>query len=222
MKQLLFLVILVVIGYFIFQGGLGRVLSKANINTKGLITDITQTVDTNFIPDIAAERSNFKTSNAGSFGHIKNTVFMTYDPDVCYALVDLTYSSGSQAAAALIDEYLTMFSLAEDKAKILNLLSQYKDRQTLRILLNLYKNGSLSRGNLLNVLSEYHTPEVAQIIHNATTNINNEALAQAAKKLENTFAEEKWYKNGLEVKINDEDKAAVKDYDDQMQQMAQS
>lgn len=221
MKQLLFVVILVVIGYFIFQGGLGRVLSKANINTKGLITDITQTIDDNYIPDVAAERSNFKTSNGNSFANIKNTIFMTYDPDVCFSLVDLAYSSGSTEAGVLIDEYLAMFSLAEDKAKIINLLSQYRDRQTLRILLSLYKNGSLGKVNLLNVLSGYHTPEVAHIIHNAVSS-TNDLLAQTAKKLEDSFAEEKWYKEGLETKVNEEEKAALKDFDEQMAQMAHS
>lgn len=218
MKQLLFLVILVVMGYFIFQGGLGRVLSKANISTKGLLSDITQTVDANFIPEVASERSSFKTSDGGSFNHIKNNVFITYDPDVCYALVDLVYSSGSFEAAPLINEYLSMFSLPEDQAKILNLLNKYKDRQTLRILLNLYKKGSIERAKLLNVLSGYHTPEVAQTIHSAAESMDDMVLAQTAKKLEGTFAEEKWYKDGLQTKIEETEKAPSQNYDSQMAQ----
>ena len=221
MKQLLFLLILIVMGYFIFQGGLGRVLSKANVSTKGLLSDITQTVDSNFIPELASERSGFKTSNGNSFQYVKNTVFITYDPEACYSLVDLAYSSGAPVSYALIDEYLTMFSLDEDQAKILNLLNQYKDMQTLRILLNIYKKGSVERAKLLNVLSGYHVPEVAQLIHAATSNIDNELLAQTAKKLESSFSEEKWYKNGLEAKISDNDdrdNVAPKNYDDQMAQ----
>lgn len=221
MKQFLFLIIIVAVGYFVFQEGVGRVLSKANINTKGLISDITQTVDENYIPDVAAERSNFKVTNADSLAHVKNTIFMTYDPDTCFSLVDLVYSSGSSEALPLINEYLTMFSLAEDKAKILNLLSQYKDKQTLKMLLSLYKNGSLGRGNLLNVLSSYHTPEVAQIINKAASS-SNETLALTAKKLEQSFANEKWYKNGLETKVIDEEKSNMKDFDGQMQSMLQN
>ena len=219
MKQLLFLILIVGIGYFLFKGGIGRVLSKANINTKGLITDITQTVDENFIPDTAPERSNFKVTNSNSLARIRENVFITYDPDICFSMVDLVYSSGSTEALSYINEYLSMFSLPEDKAKVLNLLSQYKDRQTLSILITLYKNGSLGRSNLLNVLSAYHTAEVAQIIHNAAAS-SNDSLAQTAKKLEKSFAEEKWYKNGLEAKVSD-DKIQLKDYDSRIEQMAQ-
>ena len=152
---------------------------------------------------------------------LKENAFITYDPDICFALVDLVYSSGSPDALPYINEYLTMFSLPEDKARVLNLLSQYKDRQTLGMLLTFYKNGSLSRSNLLNALSVYHTAEVAQIIHNATTS-TNDSLAQTAKKLEKSFEEEKWYKNGLEEQTFDTTgKTSVRDYDDQMEQMVE-
>lgn len=218
MKQVLFLIIIVVIGYFIFQGGAGRVLSKANINTKGLITDITQSVDENYVPDLAPERSHFKTTNSESLNLVKNTVFLTYDPETCFSLIDIVYSSGSDNALPLINEYLTMFNLTEDRAKVLNLLSQYKDKQTLKMLVSLYKNGSLGRVNLLNVMSSYHTPQVAQLIHQAVTS-PNETLAQTAKKLENQFAEEKWYKNGLETKVVDEEKANANNAEGQIAQM---
>ncbi len=221
MKQLLFVIIIAVVGYFIFQGGVGRVFSKANINTKGLLADITQTIDENYIPDIAQERSNFRESISNSLGNVKTTVFMTYDPEVCFSLIDIVYSSGGSQAETLINEYLSMFTLPEDRAKILGLLGKYKDRQTLRILLNLYKNGTLGRVSLLNALSVYHTPEVAQIINNAVSS-ENAALSQTAAKLEESFAEQKWYKDGLKVKINDSNQASIRDFDEQVKEIAQS
>ena len=95
MKQLIFLGIIVIVGFFIFQGGVGRVLSKANIDTKGIISDITQSIDENYIPDIVPERLGFHVTNGSSFEHVKNTIFMTYDPEICFAFIDMAYTSSA-------------------------------------------------------------------------------------------------------------------------------
>ncbi len=217
MKQLLFLVVLVLVGYFVLWGGATRVLYKADINPKNLISNIATTIDEDYIPEIDPNRNGFKSTNVSSYNQIKENVFVTYDPDVCFAFVDLVYSSGSREAEALIRRYLTMFTLPEDKGKILNLLKTYKDKQTLNILLSLYKNSGISKVALLNLMVGYHTPQVAQIINNATLS-EDLTLSQAAQSLVDSIGDKKWYQDGLKVNLESGNKAAKKDFDSQMSQ----
>ena len=211
MKHILFLFVVIVAGYFVFWGGTTAALSKADITPKDLMSNVAAGVDQNFIPDIAVNRRGFKYNNSNSFGKVKDNVFMTYDPEICFAFIDIAYSSGGGEAESLIREYLKMFTLPEDRAKVLKLLTSYKDKQTLRMLLSFYQDELLERANLLNVLSTYRTPEVAQIINNAVSS-DNLILAQTAKQLANNFAEQKWYEDGLNVKISEENKVDKKDY----------
>ena len=109
MKQILFLIILVLVGYFVLWGGTTRVLYKADISPKSLLTNIASGVDENFLPEVDPLRTGFKYTNSHSFGKVKENIFITYDPDICFAFIDLVYSSGSRDAEALIRQYLTMF-----------------------------------------------------------------------------------------------------------------
>ena len=201
MKQILFLLVLVLVGYFVLWSGATRVLYNAGLNPQKLVTSVVTEIDEDFIPEIDPVRNGFKYTNANSFNKVKENVFITYDPSVCFALVDLAYSSGSAEAESLIRRYLTMFTLPEDSDKVLNLLKSYKDKQTLNILLSLYSKSKMPKAGILNVLASYHTPEVAQTIKNATSS-KDYVLAQTARTLEETFKEHKWYKEGIEVDLN--------------------
>ena len=198
MKQFLFLVVLALVGYLVLWGGTTRVLNRAEINPKKLISDIASGVDENFLPEIDPARNGFRYANSTSYGKIKENVLMTYDPDICFALVDLVYSSGSVDSEALVRKYLEMFTLPEDSAKIINLLTIYKDKQTSRILLSLYKDSDISKSSLLNVLAEYHTPEVAKLIKDATIS-EDLVLAATAQNLVDSIGEKRWYKEGLKA-----------------------
>lgn len=221
MKQILFLIVLVLVGYFVFWGGATHVLYKADMNPKNLLTNVVASVDQNFLMEVDGSRNGFKYTNPNSFNLIKETVFSTYDPDVCFALVDLVYSSGSKQSEPLMREYLRMFSLPEDRTKILNLLKTYKDGQTLRILLSFYKNSVMSRVSLLNVLAEYHTPEVAQLIKEATSS-EDLFLSQTAQNLADSFADARWYQDGLKATLNTAAQStAKKDFNDQVEQLIQ-
>lgn len=196
MKQILFLIILVLVGYFVLWGGTTRVLYKADISPKSLLTNLASGVDEDFLPEVDPSRNGFKYTNSASFGKIKENIFITYDPDVCFAFIDLVYSSGSRDSEALIRQYLTMFTLPEDAAKVLNLLKSYKDKQTMGILLSLYKTSDISKSSILNTLSDYHTPEVAQTIKSATLS-EDLVLAQTAQNLADSLGEQRWYKEGI-------------------------
>ncbi len=203
MKQILFVLILAAVCYVIFWGGAIKVLYKADIKPQDLISSIASKVeDTDFVPEIATARREFNSTNKNSLSLIKNNLFLTYDPEVCFALVDLAYSSNAPEAESLIKEYLNMFTLPEDKSKILSLLSAYKDKQTMRILLSLYENSSLDKANLLNILATYHTPEVAQLLNQETSN-SNQLISQMANQLVSSFKEQEWYKDGMNFLSND-------------------
>lgn len=218
MKQILFLIVLALVGYFIFWGGTTNVLYRADMNPKNLLTNIVSGVDENFLPEVDPSRNGFKYTNADSFNKIKENIFLTYDPDTCFSLVDLVYSSGSKDSEPLMRQYLNMFSLPEDRSRILSLLKSYKDKQTLRILLSFYKNSSISKVSVLNALAEYHTPEVAQLIKKASSS-EDLVLSQTAQNLIDSFADKKWYQEGLKVNLEANTKAvAKKDFESQMAQ----
>lgn len=198
MKQILFLVVLALVGYLVLWGGTTNVLHRADINPKKLISNLASGVDENFLPEIDPTRTGFKYTNPNSYQQIKDNILMTYDPDICFALVDMVYSSGSNDSEPLIRKYLEMFTLPEDSAKVLNLLSIYKDKQTGRILMSLYNDSDISKPALLNMLAEYHTPDVAKVIKAATVS-EDLVLAQAAQALVDTVGEKRWYTEGLKA-----------------------
>ena len=204
MKQILLILILAGAVYMIFWSGAIKVLSKADIKPQNLISTIAAKVeDENFVPEVATARRSINFTNPDSYQKLKETIFLTYDPDVCFAFVDLAYSSNLSEAGSLIDSYLKMFNLPEDKSRISALLNSYKDKKTLQILLSLYNKGSLDKANLLNMMSVYHTPEVAKLINQETQN-ENKLISRIATQLAETFKEQDWYVQGLEFDPNTE------------------
>lgn len=204
MKQILLILILAGAVYMIFWSGAIKVLSKADIKPQNLISTIAAKVeDENFVPEVATARRSINFTNPDSYQKLKETIFLTYDPDVCFAFVDLAYSSNLSEAGSLIDSYLKMFNLPEDKSRISALLNSYKDKKTLQILLSLYNKGTLDKANLLNMMSVYHTPEVAKLINQETQN-ENKLISRIATQLAETFKEQDWYVQGLEFDPNTE------------------
>lgn len=198
MKQILFLIVLALVGYFVLWGGTTRVLYQADINPKKLISNLASGVDENFLPELDPSRSGFRYNDASSYNKVKENILMSYDPEICFALVDIVYASGSGDSEYLIKKYLEMFTLPEDSGKILNLLKNYKDKQTLRILLSLYNNSDVSKSSLLNLLVDYHTPDVAKIIKEATLS-EDLILAQTAQGLVDTIGDKRWYTEGIKA-----------------------
>lgn len=198
MKQFLFLVVLGVVIYLVLWGGTTNVLHQADINPKKLISNIATGINENAVPNIDPARTGFRFADARSYNRIKENAFMTYDSDVCSSFVDLVYSSGYRESEPLVKEYFSMFMVADDLDKVLNILGRYKDKQTLNLLLAAYKDENMvEKISFLKALSVYHTPEVAKIIKEATLVEDDLLLAETAQKLEAEFANEKWYREGL-------------------------
>ena len=107
--------------------------------------------------------------------------------------------------------------MPEDRSKILSLLKTYKDKQTLNILLSLYKSSGLSKTGLLKAMSEYHTPQVAQTIKSASMS-EDLNLSQTAQSLIDSFGDQRWYQDGLNVNLNSEGKGTKRDYESQLAQ----
>ena len=199
MKQILFLIILAAVGYFVFWGGTTYVLHKADINPKSLVSNIVAGVDENFLPEIDPARTGFRFVASDSYNRIKQNIFMNYDPDVCFAFLDLVYSSGYQDSQAVVKEYFKMFVMPEDQERALNLFSTYKDKQTLNILLSLYGSEEIiDKSVILKPLSNYHTPEVAKIIKEATFS-EDPTLSEKARTIAATLEDKKWYTEGLKA-----------------------
>ena len=79
MKQILFLVVLALVGYLVLWGGTTNVLHRADINPKKLISNLASGVDENFLPEIDPTRTGFKYTNPNSYQQIKDNILMTYD-----------------------------------------------------------------------------------------------------------------------------------------------
>ncbi len=211
MKQILFLIVLFLVGYFVLWGGATRVLHQADINPKTIISNLAAGVDNNFLPEIDPLRNGFRFTDGSSYNKIKQNIFMTYDPNLCSAFIDLVYSSGNNNAVPLIQEYFTMFTLPDDRNKVLKIFSSYKDKQTLGILLSLYKDENImEKANLLKPLSQYHNKEVAQIIKEASLSEEDLELAETAQKIIAEMTDKKWYQEG--IKASDSDLAGNNPY----------
>ena len=206
MKQFLFLIVLGVVVYFVLWGGTTNVLHRADINPKKLITNIAAGIDENMIPEVDPVRTGFKFADSRSYKRIKDNVFMMYDSDLCSSFVDLVYSSGYKESEPIVKEYFSMFMVPEDIDKVLKILGRYKDKQTFNILLSAYNDENIvEKLPFLKALTAYHTPEVAKIIREATSNEEDLVLAEEAQKFESEFANEKWFKEGLKDVPNNSD-----------------
>ncbi len=189
MKQFIVLLLICVGGYYLYTHGLSAVMQKANLNPREITQDgkIPQGPGASRVlglPEIAPERSSGLKISTANLNLVETAVINTYDAAVCFAFVEMVYASGSAETPKVINKYLSIFDLPEDKNKLLPLLTKYKDRQTLKILEDLMNRGVFSRKMLLKKISEYNTQESLDSIKRASES-KIAALQADAKQLYN-------------------------------------
>ncbi len=201
MKQIIVLLLVIGGGYYLYTHGLSEVMKKVNLNPKDLVEEVKEAtggtlggiLKSNELPEIAPERTGGLKMNAANMGLVETTVFNTYDTDVCFAYTEMIYESGSASAPNVINKYLSMFTLPEDKNKILPLVTKYRDKQTLKILEDFLKRGVFPRNMLLKKISEYRNKEALEVIKSVADNPSSPARNEAQSIYSEMIAQP-WYK----------------------------
>lgn len=167
MKQFIVLLLVIAAGYYFYTHGLQQTFKKINLEPEAIVqesvkenknTAVAPKQETG-LPEIAPERSSGLKMDNRNMNLLETTVFNTYDAKTCFAYVEMVYASGSSAASKVINKYLATFDLAEDRNKIIPLITKYKDKQSLKILEDLKKRGYFSKKILDAKIAEYDAYE---------------------------------------------------------------
>lgn len=196
MKQLIVVLLLLGGGYYLYNNGFLNVIKgQIGVNSQffmdGKASGTKQPVKQG-LPDKEPSRAGGLKGNLENIRLIERTIFDSYDAAACYAYVEIAYANGSDDSAMLINRYLNAFTLPEEKAKILNMLLAYKDKQTLDILKNFFDRGVFSKKVLLRKIADFKSYEVAPIITEAMKD-PNPSVAAEAKLINEEISAQPWY-----------------------------
>ncbi len=201
MKQLIVVLLLLGGGYYLYNNGFLNVIKgQIGVNSQffmGGNNSAAKTAAKPGLPDKEPSRAGGLKGSSESIRTIEKTIFDSYDASACYAYVEMAYANGSDDSALLINRYLNAFTLPEEKAKILNLLLQYRDKQTLDILKSFFDRGVFSRKVLLHKIADFKSFEVAPIIAEAMKD-PSPAVAAEAKLINDEISQQPWYNSPTE------------------------
>lgn len=196
MKQLIVVLLLLGGGYYLYNNGFLNVIKgQIGINSQffmGSNTPASSKTSKSGLPEKETSRAGGLKGNPESIKTIERTIFDSYDSSACYAYVEMAYANGSDDSALLINRYLNAFTLPEEKAKILNMLLPYKDKQTLDILKNFFDRGVFSRKVLLHKIADFKCYEAAQIVADAMKDPSPSVSAEA-KLINGEISQQPWY-----------------------------
>jgi hypothetical protein len=198
MKQLI--VILLIAGgcYYLYYGGFFKIPGSSDLSPKEFVgniksaADIMAGVSVKNLPEKAPQRDCGGTISQSNFNALKDIVFTAYDSKAAYALADLAYSGGFSEAKDIINKYLSLFTMPEEKNRILSLVTRYKDKESLDMLVNFLNNGTFNRKALLGKIADFKSPEAAAAIR-AAAGSGNFAVRSEAKALIEELSDETWF-----------------------------
>ena len=205
MKQLLIIMLLAGGGYYIYHNGFLKVLNDMKLSPKEFISDmkgaassLTASPEGN-LPSRAAERACQASVAKANFNALENAVFAAYNSKAAYALAEMAYSLGMEESEGLINKYLATFSRAEEKNRILALITRYKDKESLDMLNKFFIRGVFARKTLMRKIADYKTPEAAEVIQ-AAAESQNASMRAAAQEVYEEVNNEQWYISGTQKK----------------------
>ncbi len=195
MKQLIVVLLLLGGGYYLYNNGFLNVIKgQIGVNSQyfmdGKASVAKQSVAG--LPEKEPSRAAGLKGNPENIKIVEKSIFDSYDSSACYAYVEMAYANGSDDSAMLINRYLNAFTLPEEKAKILNMLLPYKDKQTLSILKSFFDRGVFSKKVLLRKIADFKSYEVAPIITEAMKDPNSSVAAEA-KLINDEISKQPWY-----------------------------
>lgn len=203
MKQLIVVLLLLGGGYYLYNNGFLNVIKgQIGVNSQYFMGNNTAASAAPKVkpglPEKEASRGEGLKGNSENIKIVERTIFDTYDSSACYAYVEMAYANGSDDSALLINRYLNAFTLPEEKAKILNMLLVYRDKQTLDILKGFFDRGVFSKKVLLHKIAEFKSYEVGPIIAEAMKD-TNPAVAAEAKLINDEIVQQPWYNQATQT-----------------------
>jgi hypothetical protein len=198
MKQLIIILLLAGGCYYLYYSGFLKISDSTNLSPKEFINNIQSAADimaeasVKNLPEKDPQRNCGASISQSNINALESVVFAAYDSKAAYALADLTYSCGLREGRGIIDKYLSLFNTAEEKSPILSIITKYKDKESLDILVRFSNRGTFSRRILLRKIADFKSPEAAEAIRDAA-NDNNAALKSEAKILIEEFKNEPWF-----------------------------
>lgn len=203
MKQLIFIGILIAGGYYLYNSSFFDVLKNTRLDPTGFVEDVKAATSSTVaavtkrdrfpkLPQRAESRSGGVRGARTSIKLIEDTILNTYDVNASYALLDVMYSSGADNSKALIKTYLLNFSMPEDRDKLLELITAYKDQETLDILVEMINKGTFARRTLFKKINAFENPVIIPIL-DSFVNSNNSGIQKEAKQAKNEMLQSAWY-----------------------------
>lgn len=196
MKQLIVVLLLLGGGYYLYNNGFLNVIKgQIGVNSQFFMGGNNNTAAKAVKPGLPEKETSREGGLKGSSESIKTierTIFDSYDSSACYAYVEMAYANGSDDSPLLINRYLNAFTLPEEKAKILNMLLQYRDKQTLDILKGFFDRGVFSRKVLLHKIADFKSFEAAKIVADAMKD-PSPSVAAEAKLINDEISQQAWY-----------------------------
>jgi hypothetical protein len=198
MKQLIVILLLAGGCYYLYYSGFLKITDSTNLSPKEFIDNIKSAADITAeglvknLPEKDPQRNCGASISQGNINALESVVFAAYDSKAAYALSDLTYSCGLRESRNIIDKYLSLFNMPEEKGHILSLITRYKDKESLDTLVRFLNRGVFSRRILLRKIADFKSPEAAEAIRNAADD-NNSTKKSEAKILIEEFKNETWF-----------------------------
>ncbi len=203
MKQLIFICLLIGGGYYLYNSGFVDVLKNTRLDPTGFVEDVKAATSSTVaavvkkerfpkLPRRAESRAGGVQGARNSVKLIEDTILNTYDVNASYALVDVMYSSGAGNSKELVNKYLLNFSMPEDRDKLLELITAYKDQETLDILVEMINKGTFSRRTLFKKINAFENPAIIPIL-DSFLNSNNSSIQKEAKQAKNEMLSSAWY-----------------------------
>ncbi|MDR1684138.1 MAG: HEAT repeat domain-containing protein [Elusimicrobiota bacterium] len=198
MKQLILILLLLGGGYYLYTNGFLNVLKQlTGAQTSG---EIVQGITGSqlLVPKAAPlplrmpERAGREGLILGHLNRLEESVFISYDAAACFGLAELVYAAGLDDGPRLIDRYLRVFTMPQERNLILTLLGKYKDKETLDILIKFYNRNTFARRALLRLIGDFKTAEALPVIRAALQD-QNAAVRAEAQAIDLEFQKEAWY-----------------------------
>lgn len=197
MKQLIVVLLILGGGFYLYNNGFLNVIKQQiGVNSDAFMGSAKSalSVFNSGLPEKESTRAGGLKGSPDNVKLVEKTIFDTYDSDACYAYIEVAYANGVDGVEDAINKYLAAFNTPSAKAKLLNMLLKYKDRQTLYILRNFFLKGTFARKMLLHKMADFKSYEVAQIMQEAMKD-PNPSVAAEAKLINDEISTQSWYQS---------------------------
>lgn len=185
MKQIIVIFIVFIGIYFMYNHGFIKTIvrPKANpeaIEEKPKVNPEAEPILHKQLPAVAPERNQAMRGSSDALSKVESSCFSLFDPPTSYAFVEIAYFNGAPDISRIINRYLANYNMPEDRAKILNLLSSVRDKQTFDVLVDFFNRNIFPKKTLLHTIADFDSSESFDFLKNVAKENTNAALRKEA------------------------------------------